>query len=141
MKLTAQQKADYNKAVLIAKNYLKPGDKVGCTKCAGVKSVFTFIEFDGCWMVSKSGINDFHPYNVYSVNGVKVDFKTIDWQYFFGISATKSCSHFYKAIINGQRVEKHSSKHGNKYAIGNIDYAKVKYRTETELLEACLKIK
>jgi ferritin len=36
------------------------------------------------------------------------------------------------------RVEKHSSSRGVKYAIGNIDEAKTKYKTEKELIDACL---
>jgi hypothetical protein len=63
-------------AVNRAKQMLKPGDRVGATKCPGNRRVFTFSHWDGCWMVSKSGINDYHPASVYSINGQKVDFKT-----------------------------------------------------------------
>ena len=62
----------------------------------------------------------------------------IDWQYFFGGSSGRSYDRYYKAEINGQRVEKHGSNRGTVYAIGNIDKAKKKYKSEAELLEACL---
>ena len=61
----------------------------------------------------------------------------IDWQYFFGGSKGQTFDRFYKAEINGKRVEKHASNRGVKYAIGNIDEAKIKYNTEKELLDAC----
>jgi len=58
-----------------AKKLLKEGDRVGCTKCPGTKRIFTFVGWAGHWMLSKSGIDDLHPWNVYSVNGVPMDFK------------------------------------------------------------------
>ena len=61
----------------------------------------------------------------------------IDWQYFFGGSSGRTYDRYYKAEINGKRVEKHASNRGVKYAIGNIDEAKKKYKTEKELSEAC----
>ena len=61
----------------------------------------------------------------------------IDWQYFFGGSSGKTFDRYYKAEINGKRVEKHASNRGVKYAIGNIDEEKKKFKTEAELSEAC----
>jgi len=61
----------------------------------------------------------------------------IDWRYFFGGSSGRTFDRYYKAEINGKRVEKHASNRGVKYAIGNIDEAKKKYKTEKELWEAC----
>jgi hypothetical protein len=61
----------------------------------------------------------------------------IDWKYFFGGSSGRTFDRYYKAEINGKRVEKHASNRGVKYSIGNIDEAKKKYKTETELSEAC----
>ena len=61
----------------------------------------------------------------------------IDWKYFFGGSSGRTFDIYYEAKINGNRVEKHASNRGVKYSIGNIDEAKKKYKTETELLEAC----
>lgn len=57
-----------------AKAVIKPGDRIGCTKCPGTKRVFTFAGWDGDSMVSKSGIYDYSPEFVYSVNGAPVDF-------------------------------------------------------------------
>ena len=61
----------------------------------------------------------------------------IDWKYFFGGSGGRTFDRYYKAEINGKRVEKHASNRGVKYSIGNIDEAKKKYKTEKELSEAC----
>lgn len=61
----------------------------------------------------------------------------IDWKYFFGGSSGRTFDRYYKAEINGKRVEKHASNRGVKYAIGNIDEANKKYKTEKELSEAC----
>lgn len=64
--------------------------------------------------------------------------KRIDWKYFFGGSSNggKSFDRYYAAEINGFRVERHGNNRGTKYAIGNIDKAKVKYKTEAELIAA-----
>lgn len=61
----------------------------------------------------------------------------IDWQYFFGSSSKFTFHRYYKANIKGVEVEKYCSNRGTLYAIGNIDKAKTKYKTERELLEAC----
>ena len=63
----------------------------------------------------------------------------IYWKYFFGGSSVLTYDRYYKAEINGKRVEKHVSNRGVKYSIGNIDEAKEKYKTENELSDACLK--
>jgi len=62
----------------------------------------------------------------------------INWQYFFGGSSNngRCFDRYYKAEINGVRVEKHCNNRGTKYSVGNIDKAKVKYKNEAELLEA-----
>lgn len=59
----------------LAKSILKPGDRVGVTKCLGTKRVMTFKEWDGYWMVSLTGINDYSPSSIYSINGKKFDIK------------------------------------------------------------------
>lgn len=61
----------------------------------------------------------------------------INWQYFFGGSSNngRCFDRYYKAEINGVRVEKHCNNRGTKYSVGNIDKAKVKYKNEAELLE------
>lgn len=53
---------------------LKAGDRVRVTKCPGTKRWITFSHFDGHWIVSKSGINDYSPICVDMVNGLPVDF-------------------------------------------------------------------
>ncbi len=75
MELSEERKLACKKAEVNAKKVLKQGDRVRCAKCPGTKRVFTFSHWDGCWMVSKSGINDYHPVNVDMVNGVTVDFR------------------------------------------------------------------
>jgi len=67
------RKTKHETAVDNAKRLIKKGDKVGICKCPGTKRVFIFDHWDGCWMVSKSGIDDNHPSGVYSINGIKVD--------------------------------------------------------------------
>lgn len=57
------------KAEVLAKKILKKGDRVRCSKCPGTKRTFTFDYWDGCWMVSKTGINDYHPVNADLING------------------------------------------------------------------------
>lgn len=65
--------------------------------------------------------------------------QTIEWKYFFGGTYGKQYDRYYKAEINGQRVEKHEHNRGVSYAIGNIDLAKKKYKTEQDLLNALTK--
>ena len=60
----------------------------------------------------------------------------IIWKYFFGGHGGKSFDRYYKSEVNGQRVEKHASNSGVEYSIGNMDEDKVKYKTESELIEA-----
>lgn len=78
MKLTEEQKAENHRKFLIAvanaKKTLKPGDRLRVTKCPGTKRWITFAAFDGNWIVSKSGINDYAPMCVDMVNGNPVDF-------------------------------------------------------------------
>ena len=63
----------------------------------------------------------------------------IDWKYFFGGSSGRTFDRYYKAEINGKRVEKHASNRGVKFAIGNIDEAKEKYVSIASLESAIRK--
>lgn len=76
--LTEEQKAENKRIGLIAvenaKKVLKQGDRLRVTKCPGTKRWITFDRWDGCWIVSKSGIDDYFPRNVDMVNGEPVDF-------------------------------------------------------------------
>ena len=56
----------------------------------------------------------------------------IDWKYFFGGTSGRSFDRYYYSEINGIRVEKHASKKGVEFGIGNIDKSK-KIKTEEEL--------
>ena len=69
MELSAEKKLACSKAEATAKKVLKAGDRVRCTKWPGTKRTFTFSHWDGRWMVSKTGIDDYHPVNVDLVNG------------------------------------------------------------------------
>lgn len=69
-----ERKAAWRIAVDNAKEILKPGDRLRVTKCPGTKRWITFAGWDGAWMVSKSGINDYSPGNVDMLNGAPVDF-------------------------------------------------------------------
>jgi len=66
---------EYRQAAMRHRNELsktlKKGDRIGATKCPGTKRVFTFSHFDGYWMVSISGIDDYSPCSIYSINGNK----------------------------------------------------------------------
>lgn len=81
--LTEELRAESRRRGLIAeenaKKVLKPGDRLRVTKCPGTKRWITFDSWDGHWIVSKSGINDFSPMCVDMLNGEPVDFtKTPD---------------------------------------------------------------
>lgn len=62
----------------------------------------------------------------------------LDWQYFFGGSSDcgRTFDRYYKAFVNGVRVEKHATNRKVEFGIGNIDTAKVKYNSEDQLLKA-----
>lgn len=63
----------------------------------------------------------------------------IKWRYFFGGSSGRVFDRYYESEINGIRVEKHASNLGVWYSIGDINKAEIKYHTEAELHEACLR--
>lgn len=75
--LTEEQRAENRRLCTIAeinaRKVLKPGDRLRVSKCPGTKRWITFAGWDGNWIVSKSGINDFHPRCVDMINGVPVD--------------------------------------------------------------------
>ncbi len=62
-----------NRAIQNAKRILKTGDRITVAKCPGTKRSIIFREFDGQWIVSKSGINDYHPFNISKINGHEID--------------------------------------------------------------------
>lgn len=74
--MTKERREKLQESVNFAKSILKKGDQVGCTKCPGTKRIFIFDHFEfNAWMCSKSGIDEYHPINIYSINGKKIDFK------------------------------------------------------------------
>jgi hypothetical protein len=64
----------FRRAVENAKKVLKPGDRLRVSKCPGTKRMITFAGWEGCWIVSKSGINDYAASCVDMLNGSPVDF-------------------------------------------------------------------
>jgi len=57
-----------------AKKVLKTGDRIRVRKCPGTKRWITFDGWDGYWIVSKSGINDYSAGTIDMLNGEPVDF-------------------------------------------------------------------
>ena len=76
--LTEEQKEERRQlghiAAANATQVLKRGDRLRVTKCPGTKRWITFECWNGQWIVSKSGIDDYHPINVDRRNGEPVDF-------------------------------------------------------------------
>jgi hypothetical protein len=66
-------------AVRNAKQVLKPGDRIRVAKCPGTKRWITFARWDGNFMVSKSGIDDYSPFTVDRVNAQSVDFSAVEF--------------------------------------------------------------
>lgn len=64
-----------------ARTVLKRGDRIRVTKCPGTKRWATFECWDGHWIVSRSGINDFAPGCIDMVNGNPVDFTAEPFQF------------------------------------------------------------
>jgi len=73
--LTEEQRRLNEIAIKNAQAYLREGDRLRVTKCPGTKRWITFKNWDGCWIVSKSGINDYFPGSVDRVNDIAVNFK------------------------------------------------------------------
>lgn len=77
-RLTPEQLAEHRRKSAIAesnaKKVLVKGDRLRVSKCPGNKRWITFDHWDGHWIVSKSGIDDFSPICVDKVNGKTVDF-------------------------------------------------------------------
>lgn len=79
MELTREQKIQrFSTATANARKVLKAGDRIRVTKCPGTKRWITFSGWDGDWIVSKSGINDYAASTIDSLNGNPVDFLPSD---------------------------------------------------------------
>lgn len=73
--LTAEQRQSLGRhAKQRAEVALKLGDRFRVTKCPGTKRWAVFAGFDGYWIVSRSGIDDYSPLCVDMVNNTHVDF-------------------------------------------------------------------
>lgn len=57
-----------------ARKVLKVGDRFRVTKCPGTKRWATFAGWDGYWIVSKSGIDDYSARSIDRVNDQAIDF-------------------------------------------------------------------
>lgn len=76
--MTDDQKAVSRRRFYIAtenaKKVLKKGDRIRVTKCPGRRRSITFDHWDGPWIVSKSGIDDYSATTIDRLNGDVVDF-------------------------------------------------------------------
>jgi len=70
-----ERRQHFYRATERAKKVLNHGDKIGLTKCPGTKRTITFECWDGNWIVSKSGVDDYSAYSIYSVNGKTMSFR------------------------------------------------------------------
>jgi hypothetical protein len=67
---------EWHEIIRHAKEVLKKGDRIRITHCPGTKRTITFDHWDGNWIVSKSGKNDYAATNIDLLNGEAVTFKT-----------------------------------------------------------------
>jgi len=58
-----------------AKQVLKKGDRVRLTHCPGTKRTITFERWDGNWIVSKSGKDDYSAMSIDRLNGLQINFR------------------------------------------------------------------
>lgn len=69
-----QRREALQRAVANAKQVLRPGDRLRVTKCPGTKRTITFAGWDGNWIVSKSGIDDYSAGSIDRLNGKPINF-------------------------------------------------------------------
>lgn len=67
---------EFKTAVNNARVSLIPGDRIRASHGCRNPATFTFVGWDGNWIVSKSGINDIPARSITSVNGIPIDFRT-----------------------------------------------------------------
>lgn len=58
-----------------AKKTLKQGDRIRLTHCPGTKRTITFDHWDGNWIVSKSGKDDYSAMGIDKLNGQPISFR------------------------------------------------------------------
>ena len=76
-RMSDDQIAICKRAVENAKRVLKPGDRIRCSRCGGIRVTYTFSHWDGWWAVSKSGIDDLSAISIDMLNGKPVVFAEI----------------------------------------------------------------
>ena len=78
MKMTEEERAEkieqYRKATERAKKVLKPGDKIRCSRCGGIRATYRFSRWDGSSIVSASGISDLTAMGIDRLNGLPISF-------------------------------------------------------------------
>jgi len=75
MRVCDKRQSELRRAEERARAVLKPGDIICVTVCMGLKRRYVFDGWDGRWLVSRSGINDIHAFNVYKLNGKPISFR------------------------------------------------------------------
>ncbi len=80
MAVTLAYRAESLRARARAFEALHEGDKVSVGRCGGGIATFTFTGWDGYWMVGKSGVRDYSPSAIVSVNGQKASFLDPLWE-------------------------------------------------------------
>lgn len=73
-RMSEEQIARCRLATENAKKVLKPGDRIRCSRCGGIRATYTFSHWDGNWAVSKSGISDLSANSIDRLNGQPVTF-------------------------------------------------------------------
>lgn len=71
--MTPEQVERANAATARARAVLKPGDRISRSRCAGLKSTFTFTHWEGVWICGRH-VYDCHARHIYRVNGKPVNF-------------------------------------------------------------------
>ncbi len=64
-----------NRAQHNAMKILKKGDRFRASRCGGIRATYTFSHWDGCWIVTRSGISDIAAIHIDRLNGEAVDFE------------------------------------------------------------------
>lgn len=75
--ISQEQRDHYKRAVARAKAVLKRGDRVRVSTCGGA-ATYTFWEWDEFhpdFFLSKSGIDELHPYNITRLGGRPFTFR------------------------------------------------------------------
>lgn len=72
--MNSKKREQWLRAISEAKQVLKPGDRIRCSRCGGIVATYTFDCWDGYWIVSRSGIDDISPTHISKLNGQPISF-------------------------------------------------------------------